>query len=45
MSVAVFVLSFAAVAVLFGSVIAALGWLVIRTLRVLRRFLRRLLAR
>jgi hypothetical protein len=45
MAVVVFVLSFAAVVVLFGSVIAMLGWLMIWTLRVLRRVLRRLLTK
>jgi hypothetical protein len=39
MSVAFFVLSFSAVLVLFGSVIASLVWLIIGMLRVLRRLL------
>jgi len=39
MSVVFFVLSFSAVLVLFGSVIASLVWLVIATLRLLRRLL------
>ena len=43
MEVVVFVLSFAAVLVLFGSVIALLAWLIIGTVRVLRRLLFRIL--
>ena len=39
MDVVFFVLSFAAVVVLFGSVIASLTWLILRTLRLLIRLL------
>jgi hypothetical protein len=45
MGVVFFVLSLAAVIVLFGSVIAFLGWLIIKALRVLRRLWRRLRAK
>jgi len=39
MDVVFFVLSFAAVVVLFGSVIASLAWLILRMLRLLIRLL------
>ena len=39
MAAAFFVLSFTAVVVLFGSIIAALGWLIFRALRVLVRLM------
>ena len=42
MEVVFFVLSFAAVLVLFGSIIASLAWLIIGTLRVLLRLLAKL---
>ena len=39
MSVVFFILSFSAVVVLFGSVIAALAWLILWTLRLLVRLI------
>jgi hypothetical protein len=39
MATVFFVLSFSAVAVLFGSIIAMVLWLIMRTLRILRRLL------
>ena len=42
MDVVFFVLSFSAVAVLLGSVVALLAWLILWTLRLLVRFLAKL---
>jgi hypothetical protein len=43
LNVVFFVLSFSAVAVLFGSVAASLAWLMLGTLRLLVRFSRQML--